>query len=196
MDEDLAAKYFQLVVDTMESKMLQQLRRQLSDLFGRDFAVEVGLGQPRKGLDHLQRLCSEVVGSVTGALMTLAHDKALKGRLIAAVGAVRFRYDNGVKGETLELADGVLTVACGGLGERIPGGLRSHDREGQGSSEMTEPTSKGSESHTEGGVNMSDPKQDALEAIDPPGKGDETDSSTPNSSTPVERATSSDRNWK
>ncbi|MBP7865587.1 MAG: hypothetical protein KA419_06520 [Acidobacteria bacterium] len=120
VDEDLAAKYFQLVVDTMESKMLQQLRRQLSDLFGRDFAVEVDWDSLGKDSDHLQRLCSEVVGSVTGALMTLAHDKALKGQLIAAVGAVRFRYDNGVKGETLELADGVLTVACGGPANEYP----------------------------------------------------------------------------
>lgn len=108
------ASAFQQMVRSMESDMMGPMRAQMSQLFAKDFGLEVDWDSMDQDQDHFTLVVSGALGAVMGALMVMAYDSPNKEPVIAAVGGIALRYDPTVRGVALSLDDGVLKVVCGG----------------------------------------------------------------------------------
>lgn len=97
-EEKPAGFDFQYTIDSMESSVLPAMRSQMTEQFGKAFGMEVDWDSLEGDPDHVALAVSSVLGTVMGALMTLVNDRAAKGPLVAAVGALRVRYDARVRG--------------------------------------------------------------------------------------------------
>lgn len=105
---------FRQTVESMERDMLPGMRRQLSELFGREVGLEVDWESLEADPDRFDLVVTGVMGMVLASLMNLAFYPESKGSVVAAVNAVRMLYDGQVQGVALRLEGGVLTAACGG----------------------------------------------------------------------------------
>jgi len=112
--EESPADQFQQMVTSMESDMMGPMRAQMSQLFGKDFGLEVDWDSMDQDQDHFNLVVSGAMGAVMGALMVMAYDPAMKNPVIAAVCGIALRYDHTVRGVGLSLDKGVLKVNCGG----------------------------------------------------------------------------------
>ncbi len=90
------------------------MRNHMSQLFGRDFGLEVDWDSMDEDQDHFALVVSGAMGAVVGALMAMAYDPAMKEPVIAAIDGIAMRYDSAVRGAAISLDGGVLSVACGG----------------------------------------------------------------------------------
>lgn len=109
-----AASEFQQMVASMESDMMGPMRDQMSQLFGREFALDVDWESMDQEQDHFNLVVSGAMGAVMGALMVMAYNPATKEPLVAVVNGMALRYDKAVRGIALSLDEGTLHVACGG----------------------------------------------------------------------------------
>ena len=112
--EGARVEQFQEMVTAMESNMMGPMRTQMSQLFGKEFGLEVDWDSMDQDQDHFNLVVSGVMGAVMGALMAMAFDSATKEPVIAAVDGMALRYDHTMRGVALSLDDGILKVACGG----------------------------------------------------------------------------------
>lgn len=105
---------FQQQAKSMETDMLPPMRQQMTNIFGKKVGMEVDWDSMEEDQDHFNLVISGVMGSIMGALMTMAYDPVLKEPLTAAISDIRMKYDDAVQGFDLALNNGVLTVSCGG----------------------------------------------------------------------------------
>jgi len=108
------ADEFQQMVTSMETDMMGPMRTQMSQLYGKDFGLEVDWESMDHEPDHFYLVVSGVMGTVMGALMVLAYDHPKKETAIAAVDGMALRYDHSLRGVAISLDGGILKVSCGG----------------------------------------------------------------------------------
>ncbi len=105
---------FLQMVSSMESDMMGSMRDQMSQMFGKQFALEVEWDSMDEDQDHFNLVVSGAMGAAMGALMVMAYDQTKKEPVIAALDGLTLRYDHAVRGVQVALNDRILTVACGG----------------------------------------------------------------------------------